>query len=234
VIENGIIPEYLQTVALRVLDFWDLRILLPVFYYRIDRCSEKDVRAFKHFLDIFVASFPPLTTREYSDAMRYHIGLSELFSENPMSADVCEEIDATLLATEHLACNALQLLETWPTYSTDEYYHEWASEEVPILMINGTLDRATPMSVAGIARDNLTGPYQYFVKVPNAIHVVMFGSPVKNIFAPHCGMQIVLDYMENPLTEPNTSCLNNLKQINFRGNPLMALQVFGTWNMWEQ
>jgi hypothetical protein len=57
-------------------------------------------------------------------------------------------------------------------------------------------------------------------------------SPVKNIFAPHCGMQIVLDYMEDPLEEPNTSCLDDLVPIDFRGNPLMALQVFGTWDIW--
>jgi len=233
VVENGLTPELLQDLALNALDFLDFRIILPVLYYRINRCSEEDVRAFKHFLDNFLSSFPPLTADTWSDPLRYHIALSELFS-NPMSAEECKEIDTTLLATEHLACNALQLLEKpWPTYETDQYYHEWASEDVPILMLNGTLDRATPIDIASTASENLTGPNQYFVVVPNANHVVIMNSPVKNIFAPHCGMQIVLDYMENPLAEPDTSCIDELVPIDFRGNPLMSLLVFGTLDLWE-
>jgi hypothetical protein len=128
---------------------------------------------------------------------------------------------------------ALTLLEKgWPTYETDEYYHQWASQEAPILMLHGTLDHRSPIDITGVARENLAGPNQYFIEVPNASHGVLLYSPVKNIFAPQCGMQIVLDYMEDPLKYPDTSCLANLKPIDFRGNPLMALQQFGSWNIW--
>jgi hypothetical protein len=61
----------------------------------------------------------------------------------------------------------------------------------------------------------------------------MFSSPVKNIFAPDCGIQIVLNFIEDPLEEPDTSCLHDLVPIDFRGNPLLALVLFGTWNLWE-
>ena len=207
--------------------------MLPVLYYRIDRCSEEDVRAFKHFMNVFLSLFPPVTTRSFSDVLRQHIQLSELMGDNPMSAEEAKKVDASLVATEHSVATGLTLLEEgWPTFDTDDYYRKWASPDVPILMINGTLDRVTTIDTASIARENLTGPHQYFVEVPNVNHVVIMSSPVKNIFAPHCGMQIVLDYMEDPLIEPDTSCLANLIPIDFRGNPFMALLVFGTWDLW--
>jgi pimeloyl-ACP methyl ester carboxylesterase len=232
VVENGLTPELLQVYAARALDYWNYRIVLPALYYRIDRCNEEDVNAFKHLLDVFITLLPSPTTRSLSDALRHHIGLSELIGDNPMSPVTMEIIDPTLLATEHLSYNYLKLLEIWPTYQTDMYYQKWASQDVPILMLNGTLDRLTTIDMANTARENLTGPHQYFVEFPNVTHVVIMSSPVKNIFAPHCGMQIVLDYMEDPLEEPNTSCLDDLVPIDFRGNPLMALQVFGTWDIW--
>ncbi len=235
IVENGLTPEYLQQLAFSALYYWDLRILLPVFYYRIDRCSEEDVSAFKHLLDDFLSQLASPTTRLYSDALFYHIVLSELMSDDLMPVDDMKKIDETLLVTEHLVVNKLlPLLEIWPTYAPDDmYYRKWASKGVPILMLHGTPDQRTPMDITSAARENLAGPNQYFVEVPNAVHGVMFGSPVKNIFAPHCGLQIVMDYMKDPLEAPDTSCLVNLKPIDFRGNPLMALMVFGTWNLWE-
>ena len=104
-------------------------------------------------------------------------------------------------------------------------------------MISGSLDQRTIIEEARIAKDYLNGPNQYFIEIPNGIHAVVFynklGAPVKNIFEPGCGIQIMLDYIKNPLTEPDTSCLDNLKPVDFRGNPLLALAFFGTWDLWE-
>jgi pimeloyl-ACP methyl ester carboxylesterase len=215
-----------------------LRVVLPAIYYRLDRCSTEDVSAFKHFLDNVVPLlYPeevPFAARQGSWALFYHLGLSELMSDNPMSYEEMKEIDKTLLASMHWSLKTLQLLEKgWPTYETDMYYRQWASQEVPILMLNGTLDPMIPIDVARIAKQNLTGPNQYLIEVPNATHGVTFNSPVENILAPDCGMQIVLDYMEDPLEKPDPPCLNNPAQINFRGNPLVAKLLFGVWDLWE-
>ena len=232
--ENGLPPELLQMLGFVALDSWNLRIMLPALYYRLDRCSEKDVSALKHLVDTVLPQFSVvLPASQFSEALLYHIGLTEWRSDNPMSSEDCEEINKALLASTHFACNSIPLLERWPTFETDEYYHQWASQNVPILMLNGTLDQRTPIDLARIAGENLTGPNQYFVEIPNARHLVMFSSPVKNIFAPDCGMQVVVDYMNDPLKEPDTSCLDDLAQINFRGNPLLALVLFGTWDLWE-
>ncbi len=234
VVEDGITPEILQSIATDI-NSPAYRIVVPAVYYRLDRCSEEDVNALKHMWDIYYNHFTPPPAGSYSDALFFHIGLSELIGNNPMSADKAKELDETLLATDHVVANwGLPLLEEgWPTYETDEYYHKWASQDVPILMLNGTLDPRTTIDEARKAEENLNGPNQYFVEIPNTGHVVMFGSPVKNLFAPHCGMQIALDYMKDPLSKPDTSCLADLKPIDFRGNPLMALVLFGTWDIWE-
>jgi len=241
--ENELAPEFLQELAFGALDYWYLRIALPAFYYRIDRCNEKDVKAIRYALDNFL----PLLTgqsalaedssvpRPYSPALQYHIGLSEIMSENLISVEDMEEIDKTLLASQHFSLRCLRLLEKWPTYETDDYYHNWVSQDVPILMFNGTLDQRTHIDRVMLVRDTLTGPNQYFVEIPNAVHGVCLtgGSPIKNIFAPDCGMQIMLNYIEDPLEEPDTSCLDDLMPVDFHGNPLLALLLFGTWDLWE-
>jgi pimeloyl-ACP methyl ester carboxylesterase len=229
VVESGLTPEYLQELAFSTLYYWDLRIMLPAIYHRIERCSKKDVRAFKWLMNIFVPLFPSPTPRQYSDALFYHITLSELFAITPTS-----ELDIKgLLVTSHLVSDKIvPLLERWPTYETDEYHHNWASQDVPILMFHGTLDQRMPLAMATTAKENLTGPNQYFIEVPNACHGVILSSPVKNSFAPDCGMQIMLDYMKDPLTRPDISCLDNLRSINFRGNPFISLLVFGAWDLW--
>jgi len=232
--DNGLTPELLQFITFGGLDYRNLRIVLPALYYRIDRCSEKDVSAFKHLVDNVYPQFtvnPP--ARQFSEALLNHIGLSELMSDNPISPEDMKEIDKTLLATGHFSYKKLELLEKWPTYGTDENCREWASQDVPILMLNSSLDQRTPIDEARIAQENLTGPNQYFIEIPNANHGAMFSSPVKNIFAPDCGIQIVLNFIEDPLEEPDTSCLDDLVPIDFRGNPLLALVLFGTWNLWE-
>ena len=243
--EGGLTPEFLQTIAFGALDYWHLRIVLPAFYYRLERCNEKDVSAINNLLNIFLSIITGESTgaegnsipRTLSFPLMYHIGLSEEINENPISAEEMLEIDKTLLASSHNAYKFLQLLEKWPVYKTDDYYRKWASPNVPILMINGTLDQRTPIDMASIVKEYLTGPNQYFIEVPNANHGVVFynnlSAPVKNIFAPGCGMQILLDYIKDPLAEPDTSCLDDLMQIDFHGNPLLALLLFGTWDIWE-
>jgi pimeloyl-ACP methyl ester carboxylesterase len=239
--EGLLTPELLQIAADAALDYIDLRVVLPVLYYRIDRCSEEDVKAINHLMEDFYPKIVPpededvpTLSRQFSDVLRFHIASSELMSDNPLSPEEMKEIDKTLLATSHFIANRfLPQSQKWPVYDADMYYHNWASQEVPILMFNGTLDQRTPIDKARIAQDNLTGPNQYFIEVPNAKHIVTFNSPVKSIFALDCGMQIMLDFMEDPLEKPDTSCLDNLVPIDFHGNPLMALVLFGTWDLWE-
>jgi len=243
--EGGLTPELLQTIAFGALDYWHLRVVLPAFYYRLNRCSKEDVSAINNALNIFL----PIITgqsagaqsnsvpRRLSPSLMFHIGLSEEISEDPISVGDMAKIDKTLLASSHWSLEFLQLLEKWPVYEPDEYYRNWASKDVPMLMLNGTLDQRTPIDMASIVKEYLTGPNQYFIEVPNANHGVVFynqlSAPVKNIFAPGCGMQIMLDYIQDPLSKPDTSCLDNLMQIDFRGNPLMALLLFGTLDLWE-
>jgi pimeloyl-ACP methyl ester carboxylesterase len=229
--KSGFTPEILQGLASGLLDLWHLRIVLPALYYRLDRCNEEDVNAFKHMWNILsprfstqsVGSEHPNIPRHYTPNLMDHILLSEMMPDNPISPEEWEEKDKELLATAHYSHRCVKLLEKWPTYDTDDYYREWASQ------LKTTIDQAR------IAKENLNGPNQYFVEVPNAIHKVCWkqASPVKSIFAPDCGMQIMLDYIKDPLSEPDTSCLDDLVPINFRGNPLLALLLFGTLDIWE-
>jgi len=107
-------------------------------------------------------------------------------------------------------------------------------------MINSTVDGHTPLSLAMGAADYLDGPYHYFVVVPWAAHGAVFESPVNGTLTPvdeRVGVQIMMDFISNPLTEPDTSVLDSSYILEFSGssveNEFMSEILFGTPDMWD-
>jgi pimeloyl-ACP methyl ester carboxylesterase len=71
-----------------------------------------------------------------------------------------------------------QIWETglWPIYGDDGYFEKFADTDVPILMLNGTLDPQTPLSIAEPTAAIFNGPHQQFITVPWSPHGVLFNS----------------------------------------------------------
>jgi len=116
----------------------------------------------------------------------------------------------------------VSLMDKWPTYDFDAYTRQWARDDVPLLMLNGTLDLQTPIEIAVEAKNNLTGANQYFIEVPFANHCVMAASPVKTEDGYACGLQLVLNFFKDPLAQPDTSCIDDLRDVEFEGSEPLA------------
>jgi len=188
--------------------------LIPSLLYRINRCNDSDKEIVSFFLNLIYSQDK---TKQFknSSTLFYNIMLSEQWDPSLPREDYKIYAEKGFV---NLYSDVYELHKFWPLYKKDQYVHGWASENVNILMMNGTLDTRTTIEAARIARDNLTGDNQYFVEIPYGEHGVAFGSPQKEENLPACGLEIMKSYIKNPDVAPDTSCLNNLKSLDFE-NP---------------
>jgi hypothetical protein len=79
-------------------------------------------------------------------------------------------------------------------------------------------------------------PNQQLIVVPYSPHGTWAQSPVDNS-AIHCGLQITISWLNGGNFEADTSCIEHLIPVDFKGvrqeSIQVSLQVFGTPNLWE-
>jgi len=231
--DMGINRQTLRTSLGVLFRDWRLRVYLPAVVYRIERCSEGDVRALLAFSEAlglqesFVFMDPGLD----SDILGSHILFSELWDEPAPSLDVIEQAAQRAFVSLDVAYDVAWLYEPWPRYPRDPMVDQWAVASLPMLMLNGTLDPQTPMEVAEPARARFTDGHQTFVTIPNAAHATLIQSPT--VGGGQCGMMVTDSFLDNPEGRLDLSCLNDLEPIDFNGVPAYSQFLFGEADMWE-
>ncbi len=232
----GITPEYIQMLGFSLGMSWYGRVLVPALFYRLDRCNDDDVVAIYNAVFQVLGSSDTVSAhdRQNSSALGRHIGTSELTSQDGTTVAEMTTIYESLLVQLGVGRRMLQFPDTWPHYTPDSYFKQWASQDVPLLMMNGTLDLQTPIEIADNAEQNLTGEHQYFVTIPNGNHGVVSSSPVQSDGGYDCGFQILVDYLKHPLQQPDTTCLSDLKPIDFTGEIAYSQYYFGETDIWEK
>ena len=92
--------------------------------------------------------------------------------------------------------------------------------DIPSLVITGTFDGATPPQQGKQVADTL--PNSYYFEFPNQGHVPTASDDSG------CAMQIALEFLDNPLTEPSRDCMSQLKPVKFlvpyTGDPALELK----------
>ena len=235
-VDAGIGPELFKYMVFTLGRSWSLRVHLPALYYRLARCESADVRALylANLLMVQKGGRVSDTDKLGSGSLGNTIAVSEFLSFDHETSEELAARDASLLATISLGYRTVRAKELgWPLYPTDEFYRQWASRHVPMLMLNGTLDLQTPHDVAALAADHLNGPHQYWVTVPWANHGVITASPVQTQGDPACGTQILLDWIQHPLQAPDTSCIDDLKEVTFEGDPNYVEQIHATTGLYD-
>ena len=127
----------------------------------------------------------------------------------------------------------LELQAQWPLYQDELYDDVWPETEVPMLMLQGQLDPATPHDLALAARDRYDGPQQHFFSFPSSGHGVSLDSPLAADEETDCGMQLVLEFMADPQAEPDGSCVEVTAPIDFDPDADWAEYWFGTEDVWD-
>lgn len=93
------------------------------------------------------------------------------------------------------------------------------TSDIPSLVIEGAYDPATPPFYGKRAAENL--PNSFYFEFPNMGHVPTSGD------ASGCAMRIAVGFIESPSTEPDRTCLNEMKEVDFlvpyTGDPVIKL-----------
>lgn len=201
---------------------------------RVERCNEADQKAIEKLFAKYHGADGtdvPIFMRHYSFPLANNIAFSELWTKEPITkkdlADIRNRAIVSRDVTEQLATQ----LGLWPTYPKDEFVDAFARPQVPMLMMNGTLDPATTIERVRPVVPSWTGPGRTFVEVPDATHALMGNSPTKS--GPSCGTQLVLSFLSSPGGALDTSCVADLKPLDFEGDPKVIEDLFGTTSAWD-
>lgn len=164
--------------------------------YRLDRCYVPDVRALTHLYETF---FVPDAERSRlfalsSNVLFWHIAFAEMWEQPAPSTAELEVRIAPLFFSKDLALGNPSH-DVWPIYPRDEYMGEFPDTDVPVLMLQGTLDPQTPRDLAVVTTEHFTAPHQTWTLVPGSPHSVATQSYVTTPGADTCGFP---DHRELP------------------------------------
>ncbi|MGX2031389.1 hypothetical protein [Methylocaldum gracile] len=257
-LDSPLTRSYLRSLFGTMIERTDLRGLMPAVVLRLNRCVPDDVMALEHLIrslsseSLFSAAdseapaadpgpgFVPYEQVKYSAPLSSHITLSELW-EGTSFAQIMNEAEgfyAWLNVAPSLAL--LADAQVWPVYR-DPLSDLHANTRAPALMLNSDIDSNTPLAEAIPIREDLNGPNQRFVTVPDAGHVVILNSLMAGAKgdkpADHCGTRVMLSFLDDPYGEPDTSCISGVERLSFDAansrNRKSSLQYLGRKDMWS-
>ncbi|MBS2016397.1 MAG: alpha/beta hydrolase [Deltaproteobacteria bacterium] len=209
---------------------WGSRILIPAFVHRLDRCGDVDAPVIARMGRLYTAPQTEDSLQSFSMALAFHVGLSELWEEPSPSLETLRAEEASLLVCNGVSTRMRRAYDVWPRLPHDEHHGRWASTSVPMLMLAGTLDPATPYKDQLPAAKVFAGPNQTFVTFPQAPHGIVGNSPVATATM-SCGMTLLARFLKAPTSPLDTSCTTELEPLSFDSST-SAKDYFGTDDLW--
>lgn len=98
------------------------------------------------------------------------------------------------------------LCEAWDVSPADSSEKEAVVSDIPTLILAGEFDPITPTYWSQLAGETLTNSYYY--EFPNHGHGIMRSDK--------CGFEIGMQFLNDPETQPDSSCLDNIAGIEFK------------------
>lgn len=212
-----------------------LREAVPAVLYRLNRCEADDVAALERLLSRLwtQSKYPSPVALLDSDVLGVNVGISELWPDPHPDPTALDEQQEALLFSIGLSPRFAGYQDMWPAYPRDQYVDAWPTTDVPILMGNGGLDPQTPPWVAEPARTHFTAAHQYYFDFPGCAHGLISQSTVSTPDTPDCFLQMLLDFVDDPTTVPDDSCLSDLRPLDFGGSHPYSQYLFGTDDLWD-
>jgi pimeloyl-ACP methyl ester carboxylesterase len=176
--------------------------------YRLKRCNAGDVGALKAFASTISDFSSSMAASDmFSYVLNQHISLSEMWA-SPMT-----DVAAQAYADSCIWCFGRVtrfLNDPWPlAYPADAFVGKYADTLVPVLMLNGTLDPASPLVQSAYkVRDNLKSPHKHFFSLPDVAHAGVAPAPGGD-----CEARITAAFLADPATKP-TDCSASVYPMN--------------------
>jgi len=209
--------------------------LATAILYRMQRCSPEDVAALQSLLDWFrnPGGFA-ITADSNSQYLSLHVVFSEFWPDGYDRAAAEAELAALpmRIGTVETWLDDKDVW-TWPESVTPPDLYRWAAteSETPMLLLNGTLDGQTHVDGVRSSVYHFRNERQHFVEVPYAGHSVLYTSAGRRGVT--CGMQLIANFFRDPAAAVDTSCVDAIGPLDFHGSSAMAMELFGTADLWE-
>ena len=98
-----------------------------------------------------------------------------------------------------------RLCEMWGAEARPDFANNPVESDIPALLLSGNFDPITPPSYADMAHETLSISYNYVL--PHVAHGVLRSE--------RCAVEIALDFVDNPVAEPDSSCIAETPSIDF-------------------
>jgi pimeloyl-ACP methyl ester carboxylesterase len=233
---TGIPADAYREIFGRLAGSFQLRPLVPAAVHRILRCNEADVASLETLRNVVFGrgeqrdnAQPPQGL--FSLALNFHIALSEMLEEPAVTRDelktmLSDAVFTTYDRTLH------DINDAWPHYARDSFVGRYPDTNVPVLVMNGTLDSQTPIEFADAIGPHYNRPGQSYVKFPRGTHGILFGnSPTTT--GSSCGMTVWSQFVASPQSTIDSSCTAQIVKIDFQNAPQISGYFFGTPDMWD-
>jgi pimeloyl-ACP methyl ester carboxylesterase len=217
-----------------------LNAAVPAVIHRLDRCDPADMDAIVYMWNhVFggTGDLLGITGGWWSQVLNLQIGYSDLywgpgFEGVDLDAYFDRLLDEVLVGDIQTRAG-YELYLKWPRYD-EPRARELPATRIPVLMLQGALDGATPLVQAEELGAALAGPHQSFLVFPNSAHGVGNDSWVsEDSSVTTCGMAILKNFLRDPEADLDVSCIEETIPPDFAGTPALADYLFGTTDLWE-
>ncbi len=226
-------PRRVRRWLARMLVYGPTNAAIPAVIHRLERCSPRDVAALSHLQAALFGARGGMAQLDpsYSRVLRNTIVFSELWPGDAPPAP--ESPPGDLLFDPGDESFDHWLAPRWPRYLVSPRPVSRLRPDVPLLLLQGQLDPATPWEAAADFASNLAGPDQRLVLFPHAAHNVLGGTPLRGQDEGSCGLELLLAFTRAPAGPLPTGCVALTQPLDFRGSPALAQFLFGTTDLWD-
>ncbi len=214
-----------------------LRQFVPAIAHRFVRCNPADVAALEQLVSVLFGdggggAGPDPVMQAHSWVLGENIVLSEMWPHPAPSTSVLQATADAALISLGTSLHSISLFDRWPRYARDAHADRFASTQVPMLMMNGTLDPATAPWLAAKVKAQFAAPNQHYIELPDVPHGVLNNSPMTTPNK-QCGMELFLQFMADPRAELDLACIDQMLPLDLQGDPGLSQQLFGTADLYD-
>jgi len=206
---------------------------LPALTYRFQRCNAADRAAIISLYNWFSSANDEGPVPAFSDALFFHVSVSELWPDPAPPPSLIEERFAQALVATGAAVQVAHAALTWPRYDPAPYDDVWPDTDIPMLMTEGELDPATPAVKAAAMETRFTSAHQTYLTFPNTGHCVYGQTPTSTQVDDDCAWGLMDQFLTDPEAPLDASCIGDILPLTFQGNPQMNQALLGTPDAWE-
>ena len=235
VVQAGLNRATLRSLLANLLAGEDERLLIPPLVYRFDRCNADDAVRLKK-LASQLSKEQPVSPEEgaqmrevYSAVLYTNVAFGELWDAQATTVGQAQ-VEAGLLMAPKSSQDLAEIRKIWPLAALDPLSRQWASSQVPLLLLNGDLDPQTPLIFAKSAFTHIVDTASQLVVMPGAAHGIVSASQGAR---GDCGAQILATWLANPSGKVNLECVEAIAPLDFSNGGTLGKYFFGNGDVWD-